>query len=83
VSRSHHHRPIGLPLNPVECGGSRGCKRRYTHSIEYTENPQEFNGVAPTDFFNTTGYWNYPQASATRPTRPNFAHWLRGPGPVT
>src|SRR5262249_11991763 len=36
-------------------GGSWGCKRRRIHSTEYTANPQEFNGVAPTDLFNITG----------------------------
>jgi hypothetical protein len=36
-------------------GGSWGCKRRRIHSTEYTENPQEFNSVAPTDFFHYSG----------------------------
>jgi hypothetical protein len=35
--------------------GTWGCKRQCTHSTEYTENPQEFNSVAPTDFFHYSG----------------------------
>jgi hypothetical protein len=34
---------------------SWGCQGERTHLIGYTENPQEFNGVALADFFNHMG----------------------------
>ena len=52
MNRSHHWRPIGLPLNPVECGilapGPRGARRLadHYHCPDYPNPPRQAGGTA-------------------------------------